>query len=67
MTTVEAMEFLLDKMSGTKDNQDFFLLRRLRKVEKDKLREVLKQQTKGNFVSSIMCPSKYVKCPCLEL
>ena len=28
---------------------------------------VLKQQTRGNFVSSIMCPKKYVKCPCLEL
>ena len=28
---------------------------------------VLKQQTRGNFVSSIMCPNKYVKCPCLEL
>ena len=28
---------------------------------------VLKQQTRGNFVSSIICPNKYVKCPCLEL
>ena len=28
---------------------------------------VLKQETKGNFVSSLMCPNKYVKCPCLEL
>ena len=27
---------------------------------------VLQQQTRGNFVSSIMCPDKYVKCPCLE-
>ena len=26
---------------------------------------VLQQETKGNFVSSVMCPSKYVKCPCL--
>ena len=32
------------------------------------LRElVLKKEKKGNFVSSIMCPNKYVKCPCLEL
>ena len=28
---------------------------------------VIKQQTRGNFVSSIMCPDKYIKCPCLEL
>ena len=28
---------------------------------------VLQPETKGNFVSSIMCPNKYVKCPCLEL
>ena len=28
---------------------------------------VLQQKTRGNFVSSIMCPNKYVKCPCLEL
>ena len=28
---------------------------------------VLQQETKGNFVSSIMCPNKYIKCPCLEL
>ncbi len=28
---------------------------------------VLKQQTRDNFVSSIMCPNKYVKCPCLGL
>ena len=28
---------------------------------------VLKQETRGNFVSSLMCPNKYVKCPCLEL
>jgi len=28
---------------------------------------VLTQETRSNFVSSIMCPNKYVKCPCLEL
>jgi len=28
---------------------------------------VLQQQTKGNFVSSVMCPKSYKKCPCLEL
>ena len=28
---------------------------------------VLKQETRGNFVSSLTCPNKYVKCPCLEL
>ena len=28
---------------------------------------VLQPQTKGNFVSSIMCPNKFVKCPCLEM
>lgn len=28
---------------------------------------VLKQETKGNFVSSIMCPDKYKKCPCLAI
>jgi ferrochelatase len=26
---------------------------------------VLKKETKDNFVSSVMCPNKYVKCPCL--
>jgi len=26
---------------------------------------ILQPQTKGNFVSSIMCPNKFVKCPCL--
>ena len=26
---------------------------------------VLKKQTRNNFVSSITCPSKFVKCPCL--
>ena len=28
---------------------------------------VLKTKTKDNFVSSIMCPNKHVKCPCLGL
>jgi len=28
---------------------------------------VLQQEIRGNFVSSVMCPSKYVKCPCLGL
>ncbi len=28
---------------------------------------VLKQETRGSFVSSSVCPNKYVKCPCLEL
>ena len=27
---------------------------------------VLQPQTRGNFVSSIMCSNKFVKCPCLE-
>jgi len=27
---------------------------------------VLRSETIGNFVSSIMCPNKFVKCPCLE-
>jgi len=27
---------------------------------------VLQKETKGNFVSSVMCPNKYVKCPCLQ-
>jgi ferrochelatase len=27
---------------------------------------VLKSQTRGNFVSSIMCPNKFAKCPCLQ-
>ena len=26
---------------------------------------VLQQETRGNFVSSVMCSNKYVKCPCL--
>ena len=28
---------------------------------------VLRKHTKGNFVSSVICPNKYVKCPCLGL
>ena len=28
---------------------------------------VIKKETRGNFVSSIMCPNKYAKCPCLGL
>ena len=28
---------------------------------------VLQPEIRGNFVSSIMCPNKYVKCPCLKL
>ena len=28
---------------------------------------VLQQETKGNFVSSLMCPDKYKKCPCLAV
>jgi len=28
---------------------------------------VLQQETRGNFVSSVKCPDKYVKCPCLGL
>ena len=28
---------------------------------------VLQQETRGNFVSSIICPNKYVKCPCLGI
>ena len=27
---------------------------------------VLQRQTRGDFVSSIMCPNKFVKCPCLD-
>jgi len=27
---------------------------------------VLQPQTRGNFISSTMCPNKFVKCPCLE-
>ena len=28
---------------------------------------VLQGETRNNFVSSVMCPNKYVKCPCLGL
>ena len=28
---------------------------------------VLQQETRNSFVSSTMCPSKYAKCPCLDL
>ncbi len=28
---------------------------------------VLQKEKKSNFVSSVICPNKYVKCPCLEL
>ena len=28
---------------------------------------VLQQETRGNFVSSIMCTNKYAKCPCLGI
>jgi len=28
---------------------------------------VLQQETRGNFVSSVMCPSKYTKCPRVSL
>ena len=28
---------------------------------------VLKKETRGNFISSVMCPSNYAKCPCLSL
>ena len=28
---------------------------------------VLQNETKGNFVSSVMCPGKYIKCPCLAI
>jgi len=27
---------------------------------------VLKKETKNNYVSSVMCPNKYIKCPCLK-
>jgi protoporphyrin/coproporphyrin ferrochelatase len=26
---------------------------------------VMREETRNNFVSSVMCPNKYVKCPCL--
>ena len=28
---------------------------------------VLQKEKRGNFVSSVMCPNKYVKCPCLTI
>ena len=28
---------------------------------------ILQKETKGNYVSSVMCPNKYAKCPCLSL
>ena len=28
---------------------------------------VLQKETSGNFVSSVMCPGKYAKCPCLAI
>jgi len=28
---------------------------------------VLQKETESNFVSSVKCPNKYAKCPCLEL
>ena len=28
---------------------------------------VLKKETRGTFVSSVICPNKYVKCPCLVI
>ena len=28
---------------------------------------ILQKETKGNYVSSVMCPNKYAKCPCLAL
>jgi len=28
---------------------------------------VLKKETRGNFVSSVMCPNKFTKCPCLKI
>ena len=28
---------------------------------------VLKKETKGNYVSSLVCPNKYEKCPCISL
>ena len=28
---------------------------------------VLKKETRGTFVSSVICPNKYIKCPCLTI
>jgi len=28
---------------------------------------VLQKEVKGSFVSSVMCPNKYLKCPCVAI
>ena len=28
---------------------------------------ILQSETRGNFISSIMCPDKFIKCPCLNI
>ena len=28
---------------------------------------IMQKETRGNFVSSVMCPNKYKKCPCLAI
>jgi len=28
---------------------------------------VLQKETRGNFISSVVCPAKYIKCPCIGL
>ena len=28
---------------------------------------ITQKETRGNFVSSVMCPNKFAKCPCLSL
>ena len=28
---------------------------------------IVKKETKDNYVSSVLCPNKYSKCPCLSL
>ena len=28
---------------------------------------VVQKEIRGNFVSSVMCPNKFAKCPCLSL
>ena len=28
---------------------------------------ILQKETRTNFVSSLMCPNKFIKCPCLEI
>ena len=59
--------------SGFEDRWDKKLLikkKLLRAIEKNFIKGLTKlvfqPQTKGNFVSSIMCPNKFVKCPCLR-